>query len=56
MTDITAKDAATPETTKEKSDRLKAARLEAESAKLARVERATRKAVARRKVLGKGKG
>ncbi|KQT77149.1 hypothetical protein ASG54_12990 [Aureimonas sp. Leaf460] len=45
-----------PETTKEKSERLKAARLQAERDKDTRIERATRKAIARRKVLGDGKG
>jgi hypothetical protein len=44
------------ETTQEKTERLRALRQAAESAKNARVERATRKAVARRKVLGDPKG
>ncbi|WAJ29935.1 hypothetical protein [Antarcticirhabdus aurantiaca] len=41
-----------PETTSEKSKRLKEARLQAERDKEARIERANRKAAARRKVLG----
>ena len=44
-----------PETTKEKTERLKAARLQAERDKDARIARANRKAAARRKVLGDGK-
>ncbi|GGE22943.1 hypothetical protein GCM10011390_47950 [Aureimonas endophytica] len=44
------------ETTEEKSARLKAARLQAERDKDARIDRANRKAAARRKILGPGKG
>lgn len=44
------------ETTAEKSARLKAARLQAERDKDARIVRASRKSEARRKVLGDGKG
>ena len=40
------------ETVQEKSARLRAARLDAEKAKDQRIERANRKAAARRKVLG----
>jgi hypothetical protein len=40
------------ETVQEKSTRLRAARLDAEKAKDQRIERANRKAAARRKVLG----
>lgn len=43
------------ETVKQKSERLKAARLQAEQNKEARIEWANRKAAARRKVLGDGK-
>ncbi|WP_156417853.1 hypothetical protein [Aureimonas sp. AU4] len=41
------------ETAREKTERLRAARLQAERDKTARIERDTRKAAARRKVLGK---
>jgi hypothetical protein len=41
------------ETAREKTERLRAARLQAEQDKDARIERANRKAAARRKVLGK---
>jgi hypothetical protein len=44
-----------PETASEKSERLKAARLEAERRRGMRVDRDVRKAAARRKVLGDGK-
>ena len=43
------------ETVKQKSERLKAARLQAEQNKEARIEWANRTAAARRKVLGDGK-
>jgi hypothetical protein len=46
------KEPARAETTLEKTARLKAARLEAGQQKDQRIERATRKAAARRKVLG----
>lgn len=55
MTDGKAPGEARPETTQEKSERLKAARLQAERDKDARIERANRKSLARRKVLGDGK-
>ncbi|WP_156386364.1 hypothetical protein [Aureimonas sp. Leaf454] len=47
--------AGVPETLQEKSARLKAARLQAERDKDARIDRANRKASARRKVLGDDK-
>ena len=47
--------AAPAETLQQKSERLKAARLQAETDRNARVARASRKATARRKILGDAK-